>query len=142
MTPIKAASDFKAASDSPVLIDTNIWIEHFMHQNQHLSALLETGRVVMHPLIVAELALGGLRDREMTLASLETLPELPVAELHEVRQLIEIRRFYTAGIGLVDAHLIASLIIVQTHTCLWTEDEGLARVAGSLGFLASPPFAH
>jgi hypothetical protein len=96
----------------------------------------------MHPLIVAELALGGLRHRDMTLASLEALPELPVAELHEVRQLIEVQKLHTAGIGLVDAQLIASLIIVQTATSLWTEDEGLARVAGKLGFRASPPFAR
>ena len=132
----------KGLQDTPVLIDTNIWVEHFRHENKHVSALLDSGRVVIHPLIVAELALGGLRNREMTLASLETLAELPVAELQEVRQLIEIQKLYTAGIGLVDAHLIASLIIVQTSTGLWTEDEGLARVAGKLGFLVSPPFAH
>jgi hypothetical protein len=94
----------------------------------------------MHPFIVAELALGGLRDRMMTLASLEFLPELPVAELPEVRQLIEMRKLYTEGIGLVDAHLIASLIIVHTPTELWTDDGGLTRVAGKLGFLATPPF--
>ena len=128
-------------SDTPILIDTNIWIEHFRSENKQVSALLEAGRVVMHPFIVAELALGGLRDRMMTLASLEFLPELPVAELHEVRQLIEVRKLYTQGIGLVDAHLIASLIIVETPTAVWTDDEGLSRVAGKLGFLAKPPFA-
>jgi len=92
----------------------------------------------MHPYIVAELALGGLHDRDMTLASLEFLPELPVAELHEVRQLIEIRKLYTRGVGFVDAHLIASLIIVQTPTELWTNDEALKGVAESFGFLANP----
>ena len=127
-------------ADAPILIDTNIWIEHFKSENKEVSALLEAGRIVMHPFIVAELALGGLRDRMMTLASLEFLPELPVAELHEVRQLIEVRKLYTQGIGLVDAHLIASLIIVQTPTELWTDDDGLTRVAEKLGFLAKPPF--
>lgn len=128
-------------ADTPILVDTNIWIEHFKSGNKELSALLEAGRVVMHPFIVAELALGGLRDRMMTLASLDFVPELPVAELHEVRQLIEARKLYTQGIGLVDAHLIASLIIVQTPTALWTDDDGLARVAEKLGFLADRPFA-
>ena len=128
-------------ADTLILIDTNIWIEHFKSENNDLSALLEAGRVVMHPFIVAELALGGLRDRMMTLASLEFLPELPVAELHEIRQLIEVRKLYTQGIGLVDAHLVASLIIVQTPTELWTDDDGLTRVAEKLGFLAKPPFA-
>jgi predicted nucleic acid-binding protein len=127
-------------TDTPILIDTNIWIEHFKSENTEVSTLLDAGRVVMHPFIVAELALGGLRNRMMTLESLECLPELPVAELHEVRQLIELRKLYTQGIGLVDAHLIASLIIVQTVTELWTDDDGLTRVAEKLGFLARPPF--
>lgn len=128
-------------ADAPILIDTNIWIEHFKSANKDVSALLDAGRVVMHPFVIAELALGGLRDRMMTLASLEMLPELPVAELQEVRQLIEVRKLYTEGIGLVDAHLVASLIIVQTPTALWTDDDGLARVAEKLGLLGKPPFA-
>lgn len=126
--------------DTPILIDTNIWIEHFRSAINEVSALLEAGRVVQHPFIVAELALGGLRNRTMTLASLELLPQLPVAELHEVRQLIEVRKLYTEGLGLVDAHLIASLIIARTPTALWTNDSGLARVAEKLGILAEPPF--
>ena len=93
-------------ADAPVLIDTNIWIEHFRSANKHVLTLLEAGRVVTHPFIIAELALGGLHDRKMTLASLDLLPELPVAELHEVRQLIETQKLYTEGIGLVDAHLM------------------------------------
>ena len=128
-------------TDSPILVDTNIWIEHFKSVNKDVTALLEAGRVVMHPFIVAELALGGLRDRMMTLVSLEFLPELPVAELHEVRQLIEVRKLYTQGIGFVDAHLITSLVIVQTPTGLWTDEHGLTQVAEKLGFLAKPPFA-
>jgi len=129
-------------TDTPILIDTNIWVEHFKTENKEVSALLEAGRVVMHPFVAAELALGGLRDRKMTLALLDFLPELPVAELHEVRQLIEVRKLYTEGIGLVDANLIASLVIVQTPTELWTDDDGLMRAAQKLGFLAKPPFAN
>lgn len=128
-------------ADTPILIDTNIWIGHFRVENKDVSTLLDSGRVVMHPFIVAELALGGLRDRMTTLASLEQLPKLPVAEPYEVRQLIEIRKLYKEGIGLVDAHLIASLILAQSPTGLWTDDDGLARVAEKLGFLVKPPFA-
>jgi hypothetical protein len=63
-----------------------------------------------------------------------------VAELPEVRQLIEIRKLYTLGVGFVDAHLIASLIIVQTPTEMWTNDEALRSAAESFGFRADPPF--
>jgi predicted nucleic acid-binding protein len=130
--------------DSPqatlILIDTNIWVDHFQRANRYVLDLLDSGRVVMHPYIVAELALGGLQDRELTLASLELLPELPVAEPNEVRQLIEIRKLYTRGVGFVDAHLIASIMIVQTPTEMWTNDEALKRAAESFGFRADPPF--
>jgi hypothetical protein len=34
--------------------------------------------------LLRELALGGLRDRKVTPALLDFLPELPVAALHEV----------------------------------------------------------
>ena len=129
-------------TETPILIDTNIWIEHFKSANKEVSALLEAGRVVMHPFIIAELALGGLRDRRMTLASLEFLPELPVAELPEVRQLIEVRKLYTQGIGLVDAHLIASLIIVHTPTELWTDDGVLTRSLESSAFWRHPGSPH
>lgn len=126
--------------ETPILVDTNIWANHFRSEDKQLSALLEAGRVVMHPFIVAELALGSLRDRMMTIASLEFLLELPVAELHEVCQLIEVQKLYTQGIGLVDAHLLASLHIVETPTELWTDHGNLAETAKRLGFLVTPPF--
>jgi len=128
------------SAGAPILIDTNIWTRHFKRENKDVSALLDAGRAVTHPYIVAELALGGLRDRAMTLAALEELPEVPMAEHHEVRQLIEVQKLYSKGVGFVDAHLIASLIIVQEPTGLWTDDDSLRRVAEKLGFLAAPPF--
>ncbi|MGD0736947.1 MAG: PIN domain-containing protein [Terracidiphilus sp.] len=131
----------KASSlENLILIDTNIWVDHFQFARPQVSALLDAGRVVMHPYIVAELALGGLHDRHLTLGSLELLPMLPVAALDEVRQLIELRKLYTVGIGFVDAHLLASLVIVQTPTEMWTSDVALRRAAESFGFRADPPF--
>jgi hypothetical protein len=46
----------------------------------------------MHPFIIAELALGPLRKRTKTLALLDVLPQVRVAQLGEVRQMIEARR--------------------------------------------------
>ena len=36
-------------TDTPILIDTNIWIGHFRTKNEDVSFLLEAGRVVMTP---------------------------------------------------------------------------------------------
>ena len=97
---------------------------------------LNRGQVVVHPFITAELALGSLRDRGKTLALLDLLPRVRVARLDEVRALIEARRLHGLGIGLIDVHLIAS-ILINPPTLLWTRDKRLRRVAERLGILAS-----
>jgi predicted nucleic acid-binding protein len=97
---------------------------------------LDQGRIVIHPFIVAELALGSLRDRAKTLALLDLLPQVRVAQLREVRIAIETRRLYSLGVGLTDAHLIAS-VFLDSPTLLWTRDKRLRRVAEALGIHAT-----
>lgn len=123
-----------------ILIDTNILSKHLRSESREVKELIEAGLVVTHPFILGELALGSMSDRMVKMAAFETLPLLPVADLDEVRHLIEIRKLCTRGIGYVDAHLISSLLIVETPINLWTEDVHLASVAKDLGFLATPPF--
>jgi predicted nucleic acid-binding protein len=93
---------------------------------------LNQGRVVIHPLIIAELALGSLRDRASTLALLDLLPQVRVAQLSEVRLMIEARHLYGVGIGLTDAQLIAS-VFISPSTFLWTRDKCLRKAAEALG---------
>lgn len=99
---------------------------------------LGQGQIAIHPLIVAELALGNLRDRRSTLALLDLLPQVQGAQLSEVRTLIEARRLYGLGIGVTDAHIIASILITPS-TLLWTRDKQLRKVAENLGIHASLP---
>lgn len=86
----------------------------------------------MHPFVIAELALGSLRERNKILALLDLLPQVRVAQMSEVRQMIETRSLYRVGIGLIDAHLIASVFINQA-TVIWTTDKPLRKVAEALG---------
>ena len=88
-----------------------------------------------HPFIIAELALGPLQQRGPTLALLDQLPQVRVAQLSEVRTMIEARRLYGLGIGLIDEHLIA-LIFLPPPTLLWTKDKRLRKVAEGLGIHA------
>jgi hypothetical protein len=92
---------------------------------------LSLGNIVIHPLIIAELALGSLRERARTLALLDLLPQVRVAQLNEVRQMIEARRLYNLGLGVTDAHLIASMFI-NSSTLLWTRDKRLRKAAEAL----------
>ncbi len=94
--------------------------------------LLNEGQIVIHPFVIAELALGSIRERSKTLALLDLLPQVRVAQISEVRLTIEGRRLYGLGIGLIDAHLIAS-VFLDSSAFLWTRDKRLRRVAEGLG---------
>lgn len=97
---------------------------------------LGEGGIVIHPFIIAELALGSLRQRGKILALLDLLPQVRMLQLAEVRLMIEARRLYGSGIGLIDAHLIAS-VLVDSPVLLWTRDKPLRKVAEGLGIHAS-----
>ena len=119
-----------------ILADTSVWIDHFRSGDKDLQKALNQGQIVIHAWIIAELALGSLRDRAKTLATLDLLPRVRVAQLSEVRLMIEARRLYSLGIGLTDAQLIAS-VLLNPPTLLWTRDNPLRRVAGALGIHAA-----
>jgi predicted nucleic acid-binding protein len=118
-----------------ILADTSIWVDHLRSGNKELGKLLNRGQIVIHPFIIAELALGSLRGRMQTLALLDRLPQVRVAQLSEVRLMIEARRLYSLGIGLIDAHLIAS-VFINLPTLLWTRDKRLRKAAEGLGIHA------
>jgi predicted nucleic acid-binding protein len=119
-----------------ILADTSIWIDHLRSGNKELRQHLNQGNIAIHPFIIAELALGSLKERTRTLALLDLLPHVRMAQLSEVRLMIETRRLYSLGIGLTDAHLIAS-IFLNSPTLLWTRDKRLRKAAEALGIHAS-----
>ena len=124
-----------------ILADTSIWIDYFRSgnlrsRNNEMRKHLNEGQIVIHPSIIAELALGSLQDRSRTLALLDLLPQVRVAQLSEVRRMIEVRRLYDLGIGLTDAQLIAS-VFINPSTLLWTRDKRLRKAAEGLGIHVS-----
>lgn len=121
-----------------ILADTSVWIDHLRAGNNDLQKLLQQGQIVIHPFVIAELALGSLRERTKTLALLDLLPQVQVAQTNEVRLTIEARRLHNLGIGLIDAHLIAS-ILISPSTLLWTRDKPLRKAAERLGHHANLP---
>ena len=119
-----------------ILADTSVWIDHLRSGDKEVRRQLEQGQIVIHPFIIAELALGSLRERAKTLALLDLLPQVRLARLSELRLMIEARRLYNLGIGLTDAHLIAS-VLIDAPTLLWTRDQRLRKVAEALGIHAA-----
>jgi predicted nucleic acid-binding protein len=121
-----------------ILADTSVWVDHFRNRDPEMEKYLTRGQILMHPFIVAELSLGSLRNRQGTLGAMESLLEVKVAALSEVRHMIEAHALYSKGIGLTDAHFIASCLITP-GTQLWTRDTAMKKVAAVLGVLADLP---
>jgi len=115
-----------------ILADTSIWVEHLRTGHATLSQLLEDGRVLGHPWVTGELALGNLSRRPEVIRLLESLPQATVASSHEVMRLIERGPLYGLGIGYVDAQLLASTQLTAPAT-IWTADRRLAAAAAQLG---------
>ena len=97
-----------------------------------MTKLLEAGKIAMHPWVAAEVALGSLHNRRSKLAVMDALWQVNVAELDEVRRLIETHSLYSKGLGLTDVQLIASCLMTA-GVQLWTRDKALAAAAKSLG---------
>jgi len=99
--------------------------------------LLGRGKIAMHPCVVAEIALGYMKNRRQKLEALDWLRKVKIAQLSEIRRMIEAHGLYGKGIGLTDVHLVASCLLTP-GTKLWTRDAALEEVARSLGILVAP----
>lgn len=115
-----------------ILVDTSIWIDHLRRSNERLRRMLEQGRVLIHPYVIGEVALGNLRNRDAILSALQNLPQAAVATDGEVLRFVHQNALYGAGIGYIDAHLLAAVRLSPGAT-LWTGDRRLLAAGKSLG---------
>ena len=120
-----------------ILVDTSVWINHLRSKDADLERLLNDGRVLSHPFITGELAVGNLNPRNPILHALSRLPEATVARDEEVLNLISIHSLAGRGIGYIDAHLLAA-VQLTSGAALWTRDKRLHDLAmkRSLAFTA------
>lgn len=114
-----------------ILADTSVWVDHLRDTDASLAAELTAGNVCTHACVIGEIALGSLRKRDVIISALQDLPRLPAASDDEVLALTGTRRLFGKGIGYVDAHLIAS-VLLSAGTVLWTRDRRLRNVATDL----------
>jgi len=121
-----------------ILADTSFWVDFLRNRNSEMELRLSKGQIAMHPFIVAELALGSMHNRRDRIAELEALLEVTVAQLSEVRHMIEAHTLYSKGIGLTDAHLIASCLLTP-GTQLWTRDAAMEKAAKAVGIAVNLP---
>ena len=111
-----------------VLVDTSVWVNHFRQHNSALTQLLEADMVLMHPMVLGELACGTPPARAQTLADIERLQQTHQASLREVLDFIDREKLYGLGCGLVDMLLLASTLMTP-GIALWTLDKRLCALA-------------
>lgn len=115
-----------------ILVDTSVWIDHLHHTEARLVFLLQQNIVLMHPLILGELACSNLQNRLRLLGLWQGLPRITTATDSEAMHFIHVHALMGKGIGFIDIHLLCALALEQ-GTLLWTRDKRLDGVAASLG---------
>lgn len=115
-----------------ILVDTSIWIDHFRHGDAELRRIIEDDRLLCHPSVIGELALGSLRDRGSVIAFLIAQRGAVVATHDEVMTMIDRYGIFSMGVGYIDAHLLASVLLEEKVT-LWTRNKQLRAAAEKAG---------
>lgn len=123
-----------------ILVDTSVWVDHLRTSDSQLSAKLEAADVVMHPMVLGELACGNLKDRQTLLALWRNLPQLSTPDNAEVLFFLERNRLWGRGIGYIDVHLL-SAVSLNAEARLWTRDKRLRETAEQLGLAFTEPGA-
>ena len=111
-----------------ILVDTSVWIRHSQRPNRVLSEYLETPEILMHPMVLGELACGMFSRRDSRFRVWQALPRAPLHDHDDVIDWIESERLMGRGIGFIDAHLLYSTLR-RPGTRLWTHDKNLERLA-------------
>lgn len=120
-----------------VLGDTSVWIDHLREENAILAELLGSEEILMHPMVIGELACGNLADRSALLKMLTELPAIQTVRYDEVLGFIERHRLMGRGIDYIDVHLLAS-VAMDNSALLWTRDRRLGDAAAELRIAYMP----
>lgn len=120
-----------------IIADSSIWIDHINKGDAELAAQLKRRRIVLHPMIIGELALGSIANRRSVLEELHALPQARSASHAEVMAMIEWLELFNCGIGYVDAHLLAAARQLLNGQ-LWSRDKRLLAQADRLGLAFFP----
>lgn len=114
------------------LVDTSVWIDHLRAPVAELQTQLRDRQVLVHPMVIGELACGMIRSRSQFLSYLATLPSVVPLDHERVLQEIETNRLMGRGISFIDAHLL-TLVVARGGDTLWTRDRRLKQIAEEMG---------
>lgn len=95
------------------IFDTSVWIRHFRAPEQKLVDALEEGTLLVHEMVIGELAVGRIPKPKTTLSDLLRQSFAPVVPLQELLRFLQQRKLVSKELGWVDIHLIASALAVD-----------------------------
>jgi len=117
-----------------VLVDTSIWILFLAGTEPYasnLDRLLSNDEVLGHDFVYGELLIGDRGARTKLLAEYKMMRQASLVANSEVVEFVKHHKINGRGIGWIDAHLLASVIVASSR--IWTADRPLADVAQDFG---------
>lgn len=120
-----------------ILVDTSVLVDHLNRPDPILSDLLLAERCLIHPYVLAEIALGNLPQWEKRVRFLQNIPAVEPISTPALLGFIAEHRLQGSGLGFVDAHLLASALSAGS-VAIWTRDRRLRERAESAGMAWSP----
>lgn len=121
-----------------ILVDTSVWVAHLRGGVPALIERLNAGDVLMHPMVIGELACGTIPERQRWLNEWLALPQIKERTHREALGLIESRRLMETGIGFIDAHLLCAAVL-HGEARLWTRDTRLRQASEACGVAFPEP---
>jgi predicted nucleic acid-binding protein len=115
-----------------ILVDTSVWIDHLHASEARLVRLLAGDEIGCHHLVIEELALGSIKQREVVLGMLSNLHRFPTVTHLEILHLVERRRLWGRGLSATDVDILGSVALVDGAQ-LWTRDRRLKAVCNEVG---------
>ena len=107
------------------LVDTSVWINHFRKTDAHLLRLLDTKLILIHPLILGELAAGNIKNRMKVLSDLQTIPLAEKAPDEWILKMIDKNKLFGIGLSYTDLQILASALLTPCE--LYTHDKQLQK---------------
>ena len=114
-----------------ILVDTSIWIDYLRQGDPLLVEQLNQQQILMHGMVLGELAIGNFKNRQLLLDRWQALPFIQSATDAQVLQFLETHQLMGQGVGWIDLHLLTATSFTD-GVKLWTRDKRLRTIAETL----------
>ena len=121
-----------------ILVDTSIWIDYLRQGEPFLVEQLNQQQILMHGMVLGELAIGNFKNRQLLLDRWQALPFIPSATDSQVLQFLETHQLMGLGVGWIDLYLLTATALTD-GVKLWTRDKRLRTIAETLNLAAQLP---